>query len=62
MKLQVQHLRNGDIMKGSKEKVLRWSAGARTPTGKVDVELFKNGRLRYAQWGKYTMVSIEERS
>ncbi len=61
MRLQVQHLRNGDVMRITGEKVLRWFIGTRTPSGKVRIELLKDGRLRYAEWGKYTMVSIVDR-
>jgi len=51
-------LKKGDIIT-SGEEVVSVSAGAKTPSGKVDV-ILKNvttGKERGAQWGKHTMIT-----
>jgi hypothetical protein len=58
LKVQAQHLQPGDIV-GSGEKVVRVSAGVRTPRGKVDVVLDSADFHRCAVWGRYTMIGIE---
>lgn len=53
-----RYLRHGDVTAGSGETIVNVSAGVRTPRGKVDVVLAKNGRQRVAQWGASTMVAV----
>jgi hypothetical protein len=52
-------LKKGDVL-GSGETVVSVSSGAKTPSGKVDVTLEKNGKTRTAVWGKYTKVGIKK--
>ena len=63
MKVQVQQLKVGDVLSGTKEKVFKAPvAGIRTPKGKVKLVLeTKYGTTRYCEWGKYTQVNIEEK-
>lgn len=59
----VHTLKKGDIIT-SGEEIVSISAGARTPSGKVDVVL-KNpvtGKERGAQWGKHTMIGKKPKS
>ena len=52
-------LKKGDLISNSNEEVVSVSAGAKTPSGKVDV-ILKNvttGKEREAQWGKHTMIT-----
>jgi hypothetical protein len=51
----------GDIISGSGETIICVSVGVRTPRGKVDVVLEKNGRRRTATWGANTIVGVLER-
>lgn len=64
MKVSVQQLKVGDVLSGSKEKVKAAPvAGYKTPRGKVELVLeTKFGTTRYCEWGKYTLVNIEERN
>jgi hypothetical protein len=57
MKVQVRYLMPGDQI-GSGETIVSVSAGARTPRGKVEVTLEKNGRRRMSLWGAATTVSV----
>jgi hypothetical protein len=52
-------LKKGDVL-GSGETVVSVSSGAKTPSGKVNVTLEKNGKTRTAVWGKYTKVGIKK--
>ena len=56
--LQARHLQIGDIMHGSNEIIKYCGAGLRTPKGKVEVWLHKEGRDRQSFWGKYRLVNV----
>lgn len=56
-KLPARLLLNGDQV-GSGETIVSVSAGVRTPRGKVEVTLEKDGRCRRALWGARTIVTI----
>lgn len=62
IKVPTYALRSGDITWGTGEVILSVSAGLRTPRGKMDVILEKNGRRRTATWGRHTLIGIENRS
>jgi flagellar biosynthesis chaperone FliJ len=57
--ISAQDLKKGDIL-GSGEKVVSVSAGARTPSGKVEVTLEKNGKERTSLWNKNTKVTVKK--
>lgn len=57
VKVQARDLQRGDVT-GSGETVVRVSSGLRTPRGKVEVYLEKNGRQRLAFWGAYTTINV----
>lgn len=58
LKLPVHVLRAGDVTTATRETVINVSAGVRTPRGKMDVVLEKDGR-RYARvWGRNTLINI----
>jgi hypothetical protein len=57
MKVPVRCLMPGDQV-GSGETIVGVSAGVRTPRGKVEVALEKNGRRRTSLWGAATNVSV----
>jgi hypothetical protein len=56
-KLPARALTNGDQV-GSGETIISVSAGIRTPRGKVEVTLEKDGRCRPALWGAYTIINV----
>jgi MOSC domain-containing protein YiiM len=56
-KVQARNLQPGDRV-GSGEIVLSVSAGVRTPCGKVEVVLEKNGRARMSLWGSHTLINV----
>ena len=56
-KIQARHLQPGDIT-GSGEMVRSVSVGVRTPRGKVEVVLEKDGRRRMSFWGAATVIGI----
>jgi hypothetical protein len=56
-KIQARYLQAGDII-GSGETVNGVSAGVRTPRGRVEVILDKDGRTRMSIWGAYTLISV----
>ena len=59
IKVPVHALRPGAILAGSRETVISVSAGARTPSGKMEVVLEKYGSLRRTSlWNRSTVVSI----
>ena len=62
VRIPVHALQPGDVMSGSSETVIAISAGVRTPPGKMDVVLEKNGRRRSSEWRRHTMVNILERA
>ena len=57
-KVQARALQRGDIT-GSGETVVGVSAGIRTPSGRVEVTLEKDGRRRTSIWGAYTMINVQ---
>lgn len=57
MKLPARHLMAGDRT-GSGETIVSVSAGIRTPRGKVEVTLEKDGRRRTSLWGAATTISV----
>jgi hypothetical protein len=56
-KIQARALQVGDLV-GSGETVKGVAAGLRTPRGKVEVILEKDGRTRMSLWGAYTMINV----
>jgi hypothetical protein len=56
-KVSARFLQPGDVV-GSGETVVCVSAGARTPRGKVEVTLEKNGQRRTSLWGSYTLINV----
>jgi hypothetical protein len=60
IKTQVRalHAFIGDTVSGSGETIVCVSVGVRTPRGKVDVVLEKNGRRRTATWGASTIIGV----
>ena len=58
---EAQHLKKGDII-GSGDEVVSISAGAKTPSGKVEVTLkTKDGKTKTSTWGKTTKVGVKEK-
>ena len=58
---EAQHLKKGDII-GSGDEVVSVSAGAKTPSGKVEVTLkTKDGKTKTSTWGKTTKVGVKEK-
>lgn len=57
-KVSARYLRAGDRV-GSGETVTWVGIGARTPRGKVEVQLEHNGRRRVALWNASTLISVE---
>jgi len=56
---EAQHLKKGDII-GSGDEVVSVSAGAKTPSGKVEVTLkTKSGKTKVSTWGKSTKVGVK---
>jgi hypothetical protein len=60
MKVAAGSLQHGDVCVGSGETVISVSAGVRTPRGKVDLVLEKDGKRRGAQWNARTLINIKE--
>lgn len=56
-KVPARCLMPGDQV-GAGETIVRVSAGLRTPRGKVEVTLEKDGRRRTSLWGAATIVNI----
>lgn len=56
IRVQARHLQKGDQV-GSGEIVDWVGIGVRTPRGKVEVHVQKDGRGRLAVWGASTMIS-----
>jgi hypothetical protein len=56
-KTPARYLQPGDVT-GSGETVCDVSAGVRTPRGKVEVILEKDGRSRLAVWGASTVIGV----
>ena len=58
---EAQHLKKGDII-GSGDEVVSVSAGAKTPSGKVEVTLkTKDRKTKTSTWGKTTKVGVKEK-
>ncbi len=53
-----RYLQAGDVT-GSGETVIQTSAGVRTPRGKVEVILEKDGKRRMAIWGASTTINVQ---
>lgn len=51
----------GDVV-GSGETIESVSVGVRTPRGKVEIVLSKEGRRRLAIWGAHTIIAVRSRS
>lgn len=56
-KIAARNLTSGDRT-GSGETVVSVSAGLRTPRGKVEVTLEKDGRRRMSLWGAATLINV----
>ncbi len=54
---KARYLPSGEQV-GSREIVVRVSAGARTPRGTVEVALEKGDRNRSALWGAHTLITV----
>jgi hypothetical protein len=57
VKVQARYLQSGDQV-GSGEIVTWVGAGVRTPRGKVEVVLEKDGSRRLAIWGASTTINV----
>lgn len=57
LKISVRHLLAGDLL-CTGETVAGVSRGARTPAGKVEVTLERDGQRRAALWGASTTISV----
>lgn len=60
-KVPARHLMAGDVV-GSGETVAWTGIGVRTPRGKVEVQLEKDGRRRIAIWNASTLISVQRES
>lgn len=60
-KVPVHALRKGDVLSGTGETVVQVSRGARTPAGKSEVIIEKNGYRRLVLWGTHTQVGVTQR-
>jgi hypothetical protein len=56
-KVSARLMQKGDVV-GSGETVISVSAGVRTPRGKVEVILERDGERRTAVWGAYTLINV----
>lgn len=57
-RIAARALKSGDVTNGTGERVLSVSAGVRTPRGKVDVVLEKDGCTRTATWGAGALIGV----
>lgn len=57
-KVPARYLLRGDQV-GSGETVIGVGVGARTPAGKVEVALEKDGRRRLSIWGASTVITVK---
>jgi hypothetical protein len=57
--VEARSLKKGDILT-SGDTVVSVSSGAKTPSGKVEVTLEKNGKTKTSVWGKYTKVGVKK--
>ena len=58
LKLPVHALQRGDVTAATGETIMHVSSGVRTPRGKTDVVLAKDGRTRTAVWNRHTIINI----
>jgi hypothetical protein len=58
----VHALQKGDILSGNGESVVSVQRGVRTPSGKSEIILEKNGYRRLVLWGSHTRVAVQTRS
>ena len=58
MKVCARYLMPGDVI-GSGETVKQTSAGVRTPRGKIEIVLEKDGKRRLAIWGASTTINVQ---
>jgi hypothetical protein len=58
--IEVSQLKKGDVLKASGAEIVAISAGAKTPSGKMDVTVkYPNGKEETKQWGKTTKVVVK---
>jgi len=62
--IKVSQLKKGDILGGSGLEVISISAGAKTPSGKVEVTVKdpKTGKELTKTWGKTTIVKVKDKT
>lgn len=60
IRVQARALQQGDVV-GSGETVAWVGVGVRTPAGRVEVILDKDGRRRIALWRAGTMIGVSKR-
>jgi hypothetical protein len=60
-KIPARALQSGDQI-GSGETIVSVSAGIRTPRGRVEVVLEKDGRRRSAIWGASTVINVQRKT
>jgi hypothetical protein len=61
--VKVSNLKKGDILTATGDKIVSVSAGAKTPTGKMDVTVEdKNGNIKTKQWDKNTVVKVKNKT
>jgi len=58
MKVCARYLRPGDVT-GSGETIIKTSAGTKTPRGKIEVVLERDGKRRLAIWGASTTINVK---
>jgi hypothetical protein len=58
VKVCARYLMPGDVT-GSGETVIKTSAGTKTPRGKIEIVLEKNGHRRLAVWGASTIIGVQ---
>lgn len=57
-KIAVRHLLSGDRL-STGETIVAVSCGVRTPPGKVEVTLERDGRRRTSLWGASTTINVQ---
>lgn len=61
--VKVSNLKKGDILVATGGEIISVSAGAKTPTGKMDVTVkYKNGEQKTKQWDKNTVVRVKNKT
>jgi hypothetical protein len=56
--VEARYLKEGDVIT-SGDTIVSVSSGAKTPSGKVEVTLEKNGKTKTSVWGKYTKIGVK---